>query len=73
MVRCEGIAAESKMAQILSLGNQGMMMLYIETAEVLIWGVDDECNFGHDGICGMAGHSGKLFSGQLEIVNYISE
>lgn len=47
------------------------MMLYIETAEVLVWEADDEYNFGHDRICGMAGHSDKLFSGQLEIVNYI--
>lgn len=27
-------------------------MLYVEIPEVLVWGEDDEYNFGHDGICG---------------------
>lgn len=32
---------------------RGMMMLYIEPPEVLVWGEDDEYNFGHDRICGV--------------------
>lgn len=69
MVRCERILAESKIAQILSLGHPGMTVIHIGAPEVLGRGVDDEYHFGRDGICALAGLSGRLFDRQWEIVN----
>lgn len=46
------------MAQILIWGNGRMFMLYVEIPELLVWGEDDDYNFGHEGICG----TGRTFT-----------
>lgn len=48
-------------------------MIHIGAPEVLGRGVDDEYHFGRDGICALAGLSGRLFDRQWEIVSYILE
>lgn len=46
-----------------------MMLLYIETPEMLVCG--EEYNFVQEGVYGIGGHLGKLFSRLLQVVNYI--
>jgi len=41
------------MAQILVWETKGMMVLYIETPEGLVWREGGEYNFGKDGMCGI--------------------
>lgn len=49
------------------------MVIHIEVPVVPGRGVNDEYHFGRDGICALAGLSGRLFTRQWEIVNYILE